>query len=104
MKEPVASDACLSAAPATAAAAPAPEATPVPSPTAGEPLDGRQFHNVIDEQRYAEQPPTHEEQTPWRIHHRPGAALGTDGVAGTAGDQSSAASHEGTRLSVGDAG
>jgi hypothetical protein len=28
------------------------------------PLDGSQFHNVIDEQAYAERPPTAEEQRP----------------------------------------
>lgn len=37
-------------------------------------LDGSQFHNVIDEQVYAEQPPTPEEQRPRRVHHVPDPA------------------------------
>lgn len=32
-------------------------------------LDGSQFHTIIEEQVYAEQPPTAEEQKPWRIFH-----------------------------------
>ncbi len=32
-------------------------------------LDGSQYHNIIEEQLYAEQPPTAQEQTPWRIFH-----------------------------------
>lgn len=35
------------------------------------PLDGSQFHNVIDEQVYAELPPTAEEQRPLRLRPQP---------------------------------
>lgn len=41
------------------------EPAPVPGgPYAGKPLDGSQYHDVIDEQRYADQRPTPEEQKP----------------------------------------
>ena len=32
-------------------------------------VDGSQYHSVIEEQIYAEQSPTAEEQKPWRIFH-----------------------------------
>jgi hypothetical protein len=35
------------------------------------PLDGSQFHNVIEEQVYSELPPTPEEQIPHRAGHLP---------------------------------
>lgn len=35
-----------------------------PLPYAGKPLDGSQYHDVIEEQEYAEQRPTPEEQKP----------------------------------------
>jgi hypothetical protein len=38
----------------------------IPSPYAGKPLDGSQFLDVIEEQKYAEQRPTPEEQRPRR--------------------------------------
>lgn len=44
-----------------------PAATPPPVPSAPHPLDGSQFHSVIDEQVYAELPPTPEEQRPHRV-------------------------------------
>ncbi len=47
---------------------PAPSGTP---PTASHPLDGSQFHNVIEEQVYSELPPTAEEQQPRRVRHLP---------------------------------
>ncbi len=37
-----------------------------PSP---HPLDGSQYHNIIEEQEYSERRPTPEEQKPWRISH-----------------------------------
>ena len=37
-----------------------------PLPTVGTPLDGRQYQNIVEEQKYAEQRPTHEEQRPGR--------------------------------------
>lgn len=45
----------------------APEDLPTPS----HPLDGSQFHNVVDEQRWAELPPTPEEQAPRRVRRLP---------------------------------
>ncbi len=33
------------------------------------PLDGSQYHNIIEEQEYAERRPTPDEQAPWRIAH-----------------------------------
>lgn len=33
-------------------------------------LDGSQYLNIIEEQAYSEQPPTPEEQKPWRIFHQ----------------------------------
>lgn len=44
------------------------QAPPLPS-ASPHPLDGSQYHNVIEEQVYAEQPPSAEEQKPWRISH-----------------------------------
>lgn len=42
----------------------------IPSPVAPpHPLDGSQYHNVIEEQLYAELPPTQEEQQPRRARH-----------------------------------
>lgn len=38
-------------------------------PHVGNALDGSQFCNVIEEQRYAEQRPSAAEQQPWRIRH-----------------------------------
>lgn len=32
-------------------------------------LDGSQYHNIIEEQAYAEQAPSAAEQRPWRIFH-----------------------------------
>ncbi len=43
--------------------------TPSSPPSPPHALDGSQYHNVIEEQVYAEQPPTAEEQKPWRIFH-----------------------------------
>ena len=40
-----------------------------PAETHPHPLDGSQYHNVIEEQEYAERRPTPEEQRPWRISH-----------------------------------
>jgi len=43
-----------------------------PPPASSSPphaLDGSQYHNIIEEQVYAEQRPTAEEQKPWRIFH-----------------------------------
>lgn len=37
------------------------------NPAARHPLDGSQFHNVIEEQVYSELPPTAEEQMPRRV-------------------------------------
>ncbi len=49
--------------------------TPVKDVTeAPHPLDGSQFHNVIEEQIYAELPPTPEEQQPRRARHLPDPA------------------------------
>ena len=45
-----------------------PECPPVPSKEHA--LDGSQYHNIIEEQVYAEQPPTAEEQKPWRVFHQ----------------------------------
>lgn len=45
--------------------------TAVPSPASlvpAHPLDGSQYHNVIEEQAYSELPPTPEEQMPRRVH------------------------------------
>jgi hypothetical protein len=45
-------------------------ATPIPAPSRpSHPLDGSQYHNVIEEQVYAELPPTAEEQMPRRARH-----------------------------------
>lgn len=35
-----------------------------PSPFAGKPLDGSQYHDVIEEQQYAEKRPSPEEEKP----------------------------------------
>lgn len=35
-----------------------------PMPFAGKPLDGSQYHDVIEEQEYADRRPSPEEQTP----------------------------------------
>lgn len=35
-----------------------------PLPTVGPPLDGSQFQNIVEEQKYSEQRPTREEQRP----------------------------------------
>ena len=43
-----------------------PGKTPATLPHA---LDGSQYHSIIEEQVYADQPPTLEEQKPWRIFH-----------------------------------
>lgn len=45
-------------------------ATPAPA-GAPHPLDGSQFHNVVEEQQYSELPPTPEEQAPRRVRHLP---------------------------------
>lgn len=45
--------------------------SPRPLPASPHPLDGSQFHNVVEEQAYAELPPTREEQAPRRARHRP---------------------------------
>ncbi|OGB24819.1 MAG: hypothetical protein A3I66_02635 [Burkholderiales bacterium RIFCSPLOWO2_02_FULL_57_36] len=37
---------------------------PAPLPTVGAPLDGSQFQNIVEEQKYSEQRPTREEQQP----------------------------------------
>lgn len=39
-------------------------ATTAPLPFAGKPLDGSQYHDVIEEQEYAERRPSPEEQAP----------------------------------------
>ena len=39
------------------------------SPHIGKPLDGSQYRNVIEEQVYAELPPTPQEQMPVRARH-----------------------------------
>jgi hypothetical protein len=50
------------------------QSAPQPAaPFAGRPLDGSQYVDVIEEQRYAEQRPTQEEQRPRRM---PGKAPG----------------------------
>ena len=41
-----------------------------PVPAKEHALDGSQYHNIIEEQVYAEQPPTAEEQKPWRVFHQ----------------------------------
>ncbi len=48
-----------------------PESSTAPAPSAGvpHPLDGSQFHNVVEEQEYSERPPTPEEQAPRRARH-----------------------------------
>lgn len=35
-----------------------------PLPTAGKPLDGSQYQNIVEEQKYSGQRPTREEQQP----------------------------------------
>jgi len=45
-----------------------------PVPAAPHPLDGSQFHNVIEEQVCSELPPTPEEQMPRRARHLPDPA------------------------------
>lgn len=45
--------------------------SPAMPPAAPHPLDGSQFHNVIEEQVYSELPPTPEEQMPRRSRHLP---------------------------------
>lgn len=35
-----------------------------PLPTVGHPLDGSQFQNIVEEQKYSEQRPSREEQQP----------------------------------------
>ncbi len=42
-----------------------------PLPAAPHPLDGSQYHNVIEEQEWSEQPPSPEEQAPRRARHLP---------------------------------
>ncbi len=42
---------------------------PPPVPAAPHPVDGSQFHNVIEEQAWSELPPTPEEQAPRRVRH-----------------------------------
>lgn len=42
-----------------------------PQPAAAHPLDGSQFHTVVEEQVYAELPPTLEEQAPRRSRQLP---------------------------------
>jgi hypothetical protein len=37
-----------------------------PLPTVGPPLDGSQYQDIVEEQKYSEQRPTHEEQQPHR--------------------------------------
>ncbi len=44
---------------------------PRPLPAAPHPLDGSQFHNVVEEQAYSELPPTAEEQAPRRARQLP---------------------------------
>lgn len=43
-----------------------------PMPFAGRPLDGSQYHDVIEEQEYADRRPSPEEQTPRYsyLHHQ----------------------------------
>lgn len=43
-----------------------------PQPFAGKPLDGSQYHDVIEEQEYAERRPSQEEQMPRYsyLHHQ----------------------------------
>lgn len=40
------------------------EKQPAPMPYVGKPLDGSQYHDVIEEQEYADQRPSQEEQKP----------------------------------------
>ncbi len=47
-----------------------PGSTTLSAASAPHPLDGSQFHNVIEEQSWSELPPTPEEQMPWRALHR----------------------------------
>ena len=42
-----------------------------PVPAAPHPLDGSQFHNVIEEQAWSDAPPTQQEQAPRRARHLP---------------------------------
>lgn len=42
--------------------------SPVPA-SAPHPMDGSQFHNVIEEQTWSDLPPTPEEQMPRRARH-----------------------------------
>ena len=44
---------------------------PDPVPAAPHPVDGSQFHNVVEEQAWSEMPPTPEEQEPRRVRHLP---------------------------------
>jgi hypothetical protein len=45
-------------------------ATPMSTPAGpSHPLDGSQYHNVIEEQTHSELPPTPEEQMPRRARH-----------------------------------
>jgi hypothetical protein len=39
-----------------------------PLPTVGPPLDGRQYQDVVEEQKYAERRPSREEQQPHRAN------------------------------------
>lgn len=39
-----------------------------PLPTVGHPLDGSQYQNIVEEQRYSEQRPSREEQQPRRAN------------------------------------
>jgi hypothetical protein len=39
-----------------------------PLPTVVAPLDGRQYQNIVEEQKYSEQRPTREEQQPRRAN------------------------------------
>jgi hypothetical protein len=56
-------------------------------------LDGSQYLGIIEEQTYSEQPPTPEEQKPWRIFHQ------HQGSGSGAGDKSGP--HEASEISVG---
>lgn len=44
---------------------------PKPAPVAPHPVDGSQYHGVIEEQAWSEQPPSAEEQAPRRVRHLP---------------------------------
>ena len=40
-----------------------------PLPTVGAPLDGSQFQNIVEEQKYSEQRPSREEQRPRHVNN-----------------------------------